>query len=108
VIRQRCTEITHITVHEVLDRSGYPQLGRIMFSGVDLGAFIEPDVDDGDDNDEEDGERDGDDDEESETLCDLARMDNGVTYAVLADAAIRWIKHMADQNMVGQREGTTR
>jgi hypothetical protein len=32
-------------------------------------------------------------------------MDNGVTYAVLADAAVRWIKHMADQNMVGQREG---
>ncbi len=86
MIRQRCTEITHITVHEVLDRSGYPQLGRIMFSGVALGAFIEPEVDDGDDNDEEDGDRDGDDDEESETLGDLARMDNGVTYAVLADA----------------------
>lgn len=104
VIRQRCTEITHITVHEVLDRSGYRQLGRIMFSGVDLGAFIEPDVDDGDDNDNEEGEGDGDDDEESETLGDLARMDNGVTSAVLADAAVRWIKHMADQNMVGQRE----
>ena len=105
VIRQRCTEITHITVHEVLDRSGYPQLGRIMFSGVDLGAFIEPDVNDGDDTDNEDGEGDDDDDGESETLGDLARMDNGVTYAVLADAALRWIKHMADQNMVGQREG---
>ena len=105
VIRQRCTEITHITVHEVLDRSGYPQLGRIMFSGVDLSAFIESEMDDGHDDDEEDGERDGADDEGSETLGDLARMDNGVTYAVLADAAIRWIKHMADQNMLGQREG---
>ena len=103
VIRQRCTEITHITVHEVLDRSGYPQLGRIMFSGVDLAAFIEPDVDDGDDVDEEHGN--GDEDEESESLGDLARMDNGVTYAVLADAALRWIKHMADQNMIGEREG---
>jgi hypothetical protein len=40
VIRQPCTEITHITVHEVLDRSGYSQLGRICFSGVDLTAFI--------------------------------------------------------------------
>ena len=105
MIRQRCTEITHITVHEVLDRSNYPQLGRIMFSGVDLGAFIEPDVNDGDDNDNEDGDGDGNDDEESETLGDLARMDNSVSYAVLAYAAVRWIKHMADQNMVGQREG---
>jgi len=26
VIRKRCTEITHITVHEVLDRSGYLRL----------------------------------------------------------------------------------
>ena len=108
VIRQRCTEITHITVHEVLDRSGYPQLGRIMFSGVDLTAFIEPEVPD-DDDPPEDGDGDGDDedddDDEPETLGDLARMDNGVTYAVLADAAMRWIKHMADQNMVGQREG---
>jgi hypothetical protein len=102
VIRQRCTEITHITVHEVLDRNGYPQLGRICFGAVDLGAFIELDVDDGDDDDDEDGDRD---EEESETLGDLARMDNGVSYGALADAAIRWIKHMADQNMVGQREG---
>ena len=38
VIRQRCTEITHITVHEVVDRNGYPQLGRICFGAVDLGA----------------------------------------------------------------------
>lgn len=73
----------------MLDRSGYAQLGRIMFSGVDLGAFIEPNVDD----------------EESETPGDLARMDNGVTYAVLADAALRWIAHMADQSLVRQREG---
>ena len=106
VIRQRCTEITHITVHEVLDRSGYPQLGRICFSGVDLTAFIEPEAEDDDDQPaNDDGDDENDDDDESETLGDLARMDNGVTYAVLADAAIRWIKHMADQNMVGQREG---
>src|SRR5438067_482724 len=91
VIRQRCTEITHITVHEVLDRNGYPQLGRVCFGAVDLGAFIELDVDDGDD-DDEDGDTD---EEESETLGDLARMDNGVSYGSLADAAIRWIKHMA-------------
>ena len=107
VIRQRCTQITHITVHEVMDRSGYPQLGRICFSGTDLQAFIEPETDDGedDDDDDRDGDGDGEDTDGEDTLGDLARMDNGVTYAVLADAAIRWIKHMADQNMVGQREG---
>ncbi len=106
VIRQRCTQITHITVHEVLDRSGYPQLGRICFSGVDLAAYIEPDTDDGEDDDDEDRDGDGDgEDTDGDTLGDLARMDNGVTYAVLADAAIRWIKHLADQNMIGQREG---
>ena len=87
MIRQRCTEITHITAHEVLDRSGYPQLGRIMLSGVDLGAFIEDEVNEGDDNEEEEEEEDGDGnaDEESETLGDLARRDNGVTYVVLPD-----------------------
>ena len=108
VIRQRCTEITHITVHEVVDRNGYPQLGRICFGAVDLGAFVEPEDDDRDDpNDDRDDSNDDNDrdDPNDDPLGDLARMDNGVTYAVLADAAIRWIKHMADQNMLGQREG---
>ncbi|MDP2314868.1 MAG: hypothetical protein Q8P41_18345 [Pseudomonadota bacterium] len=105
VIRQRCTEITHITVHEVLDRNGYPQLGRICFGALDLGAFIEPEADDATD-DEDDEREDGEDNvAEGDTLGDLARTDCGVSYAVLADAALRWIKHMADQNMVGQREG---
>ena len=106
VIRQRCTEITHITVHEVVDRNGYPQLGRICFGAVDLGAFVEPEDEDRDDpDDDRDDDRDDRDDPNDDPLGDLARMDNGVTYAVLADAAIRWIKHMADQNMIGQREG---
>ena len=104
VIRQRCTEITHITVHEVLDRNGYPQLGRVCFGAVDLGPFIESEAEDPtDDDDEPDEDADGE-LAEGEPLGDLARTYDGVTYAVLADAAVRWIKHMADQNMVGQRE----
>ncbi len=104
VIRQRCTEITHITVHEVLDRNGYPQLGRVCFGAVDLGPFIESEAEDPtDDDDEPDEDAEGE-LPEGEPLGDLARTYDGVTYAVLADAAVRWIKHMADQNMVGQRE----
>jgi hypothetical protein len=112
VIRQRCTEITHITVHEVVDRNGYPQLGRICFGAVDLGAFVEPededrdeDPDDDRDDSNNDNDRDDRDDPNDDPLGDLARMDNGVSYRALAYAALRWIKHMADQNMIGQREG---
>lgn len=107
VIRQRCTEITHITVHEVADRNAYPQLGRVCFSGVDLGAFIEPELGEACDNISDDGDdrdREGRDDEE-ETLGDLARMDNGITYKVLSGSAIRWIEHLVGQNMIGEKEG---
>ena len=93
VIRERCSEITHITIHEVIDRSVYPQLGRICFGAIDLGAFIEV---------EEEEEHDP---EELSELGDLARTDQGVSYAVLTDAAMRWVRHMAAQNMVGLREG---
>ncbi len=99
VIRERCAEITHITVHEVHDRNGYPQLGRVCFGAVDLGAFVEHEDDNYGDGDESD------DDDDAPDLGDLGKMDQGVTFAALAEAAMRWIRHMASQNMVGEREG---
>lgn len=49
----------HITVHQVLDRNGYRQLGSIMFRGVDREGLIEPERDARDDKDEEEGEHNG-------------------------------------------------
>jgi hypothetical protein len=110
VIRDHCADITHITVHEVADRNAYPQLGKVCFGAVDLGAFVEPDdvEDDDPSEDDDESEEDGDDDTEDEPpgdLGDLAKMDGGVTYRRLADAAICWIKHLASQNMIGEKEG---
>jgi hypothetical protein len=108
VIRDQCKRITLITLHEVADRNAYPQLGRVTFGAVDLGAFIEADVEDerDEDEDDEDGEEsDGDDDTAEETLGDLAESYNGVPYLKLADAAVRWIKHLVSQNIIGEKDG---
>ena len=110
VIRDHCADITHITMHEVADRSAYPQLGKVCFGAVDLGAFIEPEDEEEDPTDDDDAEGDEDDDDDSDDepsqdLGDLSKMDGGVTYRRLADAAICWIKHLASQNMIGEREG---
>lgn len=111
VIRDRCVDITHLTVHEVADRNAYPQLGRAMFNAVELGAFVEAEREESDDEDppgdgdDDDGDDDDDDDPSDDTLGDLARMDGGVTYRRLCDAAMRWIKHLAAQNMIGEKEG---
>ena len=106
VIRDQCKRITLITLHEVADRNAYPQLGRVTFGAVDLGAFIEADADDErDEDDDDDGEEsDGDEDTAEETLGDLAESYNGVPYLKLADAAVAWIKHLVSQNIIGERE----
>ena len=106
VIRDQCKRITLITLHEVADRNAYPQLGRVTFGAVDLGAFIEADDDAGRDEDDDDGEEsDGDEDTDEESLGDLADIENGVPYLKLADAAVRWIKHLVSQNIIGEKDG---
>ena len=76
VIRDQCKRITLITLHEVADRNAYPQLGRVTFGAVDLGAFIE--ADDDVDRDEDGEASDRDEDTAQETLGDRADIENGV------------------------------
>ncbi len=87
-------DIGYITIHEVLDRQSYEQLGRTYFNAVDLAPFLL------DDEPEDREER------EILTEADLGSLDDsGPSTEALARAACRWMRHVVKSNMVGRVEG---
>jgi len=81
-IRRFGSEIGYLTLHEVLDRKTYEQLGRVDYDADSLGAWLAPDDEDDDD-----------------ALGDLDSPE-----PELPVAAMRWLRFQAEANMSGRDE----
>lgn len=80
-IRRFGSEIGYLTLHEVLDRKTYEQLGRVDYDADSLGAWLDAGAND------------------EETLGDLdAPADD------LGAAAMRWLRFQTEANMSGRDE----